>query len=77
MCIFQTSYYTMYYTGNEQIHQLTLQPKALRLDMGYGWECRFAEYTTFSVASETENYRVHVAGYSGDAGKVLMIIKYY
>jgi len=31
-------------------------------------ETRYAEYTDFTIASASENYRLSLTGYSGDAG---------
>jgi len=42
---------------------------ALRIDLtDFEGETRFAEYTDFTIASEAENYRLGVDGYSGDGG---------
>jgi len=34
---------------------------------------KFATYSNFSVAGEDDKYRLTVGGYSGDAGKKLII----
>ncbi|XP_066296744.1 angiopoietin-related protein 7-like [Branchiostoma lanceolatum] len=57
-----------YWLGNENIHLLTSQKNfTLRIDF-QDWEGKraFAEYSTFRVSGESDQYRVHVAGYSGN-----------
>ncbi|CAH1239262.1 ANGPTL1 [Branchiostoma lanceolatum] len=59
-----------YWLGNENIHLLTsLKNFTLRIDL-HDWEMnqRFAEYSTFRVSGESDQYLVHVAGYTGNAG---------
>jgi len=42
---------------------------ALRVDLAdFEGNTSFAEYTDFTIASEAENYRLGLTGYSGDAG---------
>ena len=44
-----------------------------RIDMeDYEGHRRFAEYTTFDVADESDNYRVTIDGYRGTAGDALL-----
>ncbi|CAH1224803.1 ANGPT2 [Branchiostoma lanceolatum] len=59
-----------YWLGNENIHLLTTQKSyTLRIDMSdWEGESRFAVYSTFRVSSESDGYRLSIAGYSGDAG---------
>ncbi|XP_061186443.1 ficolin-1-like [Saccostrea echinata] len=40
----------------------------LRVELEYGTESVYAEYNSFSIAGENDNYRTHVSGYSGTAG---------
>ncbi|XP_078702579.1 uncharacterized protein LOC144928221 [Branchiostoma floridae x Branchiostoma belcheri] len=59
-----------YWLGNENIHFLTNQRNyTLRVDI-QAWveEARYAQYTTFRVAGESDEYRLTVSGYSGTAG---------
>ena len=58
-----------FWLGNEQIHQLSKDGRCkLRFDvqqkntMAWFW----AEYSTFIVADETNNYQLTVAGFSGN-----------
>ncbi|CAH1251216.1 DMBT1 [Branchiostoma lanceolatum] len=58
-----------YWLGNENIHLLTNQKNyRLRVDL-LDWDggSRFAEYSTFRVSSESDQYRLQIAGYSGTA----------
>ncbi|KAI8484280.1 Fibrinogen- domains (FReDs) [Branchiostoma belcheri] len=59
-----------YWLGNENIRRLTAQKDyRLRIDM-MGWDflTRYAEYDTFRVYGELDQYRLTVSGYSGTAG---------
>ena len=59
-----------YWLGNDQLSQLTLTGHYyLRFDlqslMSGSWY--YAQYSTFRVLPESDNYRMSVAGYSGNA----------
>ena len=59
-----------YWLGNDQISQLTVNGRyKLKFDLhsrsNSNWY--YAEYRTFVVQSEADNYRLHVAGFSGNA----------
>ncbi|KAH3791157.1 hypothetical protein DPMN_144637 [Dreissena polymorpha] len=58
-----------FWLGNEHIYQLTKEkPRELRIDMEtFDGTKRYALYSAFCVLSESEKYKLHVAGYSGDA----------
>ncbi|XP_035670236.1 microfibril-associated glycoprotein 4-like [Branchiostoma floridae] len=59
-----------FWLGNEIIHLLTnFKKHQLRIDME-DWQGnqRFALYSTFRVSGEADGYRLHVSGYSGNAG---------
>ncbi|XP_078699848.1 angiopoietin-related protein 1-like [Branchiostoma floridae x Branchiostoma belcheri] len=60
-----------YWLGNENIHRLTNQKNyRLRVDL-MDWELqtkKYAEYDTFRLAGESDQYRLTVSWYSGDAG---------
>ncbi|XP_052223516.1 ficolin-2-like [Dreissena polymorpha] len=58
-----------FWLGNEYIYQLTKdQPKELRIDMEtFDGRKRYALYSAFSVLSESEKYKLRVAGNTGDA----------
>ncbi|XP_035649383.1 angiopoietin-2-like [Oncorhynchus keta] len=61
-----------YWLGNEFVSILTNQhPYVLRIQM-MDWEenAGFSLYDQFSLGSEAENYRIHLKGYSGTAGKI-------
>ncbi|KAH3779361.1 hypothetical protein DPMN_157163 [Dreissena polymorpha] len=62
-----------FWLGNEHIYQLTKdEPRELRIDMEtFDGEKRYALYSQFSISSESEKYKLHVAEYSGDAGEDL------
>jgi len=60
-----------YWLGNELLSQLTANNRyKLRFDLqsrnNSNWY--HAEYSTFRVLTEADNYRLQVAGYSGNAG---------
>ena len=62
-----------YWLGNDLLHQLTTNGRyKLRFDLQFlnlSWS--FAEYSSFVVLSERNNYRLLVSGYSGNAGDAL------
>jgi len=60
-----------YWLGLDRLSQLTMSGRYkvtfdLQSDDTGTWYC--AEYSTFRVLSEADNYRLAVAGYSGNAG---------
>lgn len=59
--------------GNLNLHLLTSsEDQVLRIELeDFDGEKRYAEYSTFRVASETDGFRLEVGGYSGDAGDAL------
>jgi len=65
-----------YWLGNDQIHQLTKDDGyKLRVDFhaeSYDQQryWYWAEYGTFIVADESNNYRLTIGGYTGDAGDI-------
>ena len=63
-----------FWLGNDYLHRLTASASmAFRIDMeDYEDDRRFAEYTTFVVADESDDYRVTIDGYRGTAGDALL-----
>ncbi|KAK3576790.1 hypothetical protein CHS0354_002573 [Potamilus streckersoni] len=66
---------TEYWLGLETIHKLTSQANVkLRVDLiapGSPQIMAYAAFSSFTVGDETSNYRLTVAGYSGNAGDSL------
>ncbi|XP_061175691.1 ryncolin-1-like [Saccostrea echinata] len=62
-----------YWLGNEVIHSLTTRAKQeLRVDLqNFSDKKAFAKFSTFSLGSESQKYKLKVDGYSGTAGKSL------
>ena len=64
-----------YWLGNDLLRQLTVNGSyKLRLDLqarDTNGTWRYAEYSSFIVFTERYNYRLHVSGYSGNAGDQL------
>ena len=62
-----------YWIGNDLLSQLTKKGHyKLRIDLQFknlSWS--YAEYSSFVVSSEAKKYRLHVSGYSGNAGDAL------
>ncbi|XP_078660007.1 uncharacterized protein LOC144904745 [Branchiostoma floridae x Branchiostoma belcheri] len=59
-----------YWLGNENIQLLTnLKKHSLRIDLE-DWDGNkgYALYNIFRVSDEADGYRLHISGYSGDAG---------
>jgi len=63
-----------FWIGNQNIHTLELQSKfgkgtEIRIDMmSRSRNTFYAKYSWFQVGNEKTNYRLHLGGYSGDAG---------
>ena len=62
-----------FWLGLDKIHRLTTsnngQQSTLRFDLGdHEGNKRYAKYSTFQMANSSTNYRLTVAGYSGDDG---------
>ncbi|XP_028390980.1 ryncolin-1-like [Dendronephthya gigantea] len=62
-----------FWLGLEKIHRLSKSSQnVLRVDlMDFNGTERYAEYGTFSVADESDKYRLNIGNYSGDAGDSL------
>ncbi|RMX47540.1 hypothetical protein pdam_00002188 [Pocillopora damicornis] len=62
-----------FWLGNDYLQRLTASASMVfRFDMeDYEGDRRFAEYTTFAVADESDDYRVTIDGYRGTAGDSL------
>ena len=60
------------FLGNEALHLLTSGTKQeLRVDLQkFTGEKAFAKYSTFSVGSGSEKYKLTVGGYRGTVGKI-------
>ncbi|KAI8499064.1 Fibrinogen- domains (FReDs) [Branchiostoma belcheri] len=66
---------TEYWLGNENIHRLTaLMSYTLRVEL-MDWEnqTRYADYNTFRVSGESDQYRLTVSGYSGTTGDSMSV----
>ncbi|KAM8739373.1 angiopoietin-2a isoform 1-T1 [Acanthopagrus schlegelii] len=64
-----------FWLGNEFVSRLSsLQSYKLRIELS-DWEGNsgFSQYDQFSIESEAQNYRIHLKGYSGTAGKISSI----
>ncbi|XP_059165792.1 ficolin-1-like [Physella acuta] len=56
-----------FYLGNENIYFLTSNRQTeLRVDMVFSGTKYFAKYSSFNISSETDGYRLHVSGYTGN-----------
>jgi len=63
-------YNANYWMGLEKIHQLTISDQyKLRIEVYYPTlqQWRSAEYSSFVIDDEANNYTLHVSGFSGDA----------
>uniref|UniRef100_A0A3Q3WE13 Fibrinogen C-terminal domain-containing protein n=1 Tax=Mola mola TaxID=94237 RepID=A0A3Q3WE13_MOLML len=64
-----------FWLGNEFIFRLTTQESyKLRIELS-DWEgnAGFSQYDQFSLDGEAQNYRIHLKGYTGTAGKISSI----
>nr|CAB3245561.1 ficolin-2-like [Phallusia mammillata] len=62
-----------FWLGLDEIHRLT-SGRLCRLHVnlvGFDGSQAFAEYSSFAVDDESDNYRLHVSGYNGTAGDSL------
>ena len=62
-----------FWLGNDNLHRLTAADDVkLRVDLeDFDGNIKYAEYTTFKVASEADKYRLLIEGYSGTAGDAM------
>uniref|UniRef100_A0A8C3AFF7 Angiopoietin 2a n=1 Tax=Cyclopterus lumpus TaxID=8103 RepID=A0A8C3AFF7_CYCLU len=64
-----------FWLGNEFVSRLTIQrSNHLRIQLS-DWEGNsgFSQYDQFSLEGEAQNYRIHLKGFSGTAGKISSI----
>ncbi|XP_060079382.1 angiopoietin-related protein 7-like [Ylistrum balloti] len=56
-----------FWLGNEALHYLTIKASILRIQM-VSWlgDAKYAQYSTFKVENETENYKLTIYGFSGN-----------
>ncbi|XP_069102170.1 angiopoietin-related protein 7-like [Argopecten irradians] len=55
-----------FWLGNDNIHLLTSTPMILRVELeGWYGKIVYAQYSSFQIANETQNYRLAIAGFSG------------
>lgn len=61
-----------FWLGNEEVHSLTNRAMyKLRIELYIGGTWYYAEYSTFSIDSESNKYTLRVSGFSGNAGDSL------
>ena len=67
-----------FWLGNDNIHRLTnANDVMLRVDLeDFEGSITFAEYNTFKVAHEADNYRLTLEEYNGTAGDSFMYHRY-
>uniref|UniRef100_A0A2C9LY85 Fibrinogen C-terminal domain-containing protein n=1 Tax=Biomphalaria glabrata TaxID=6526 RepID=A0A2C9LY85_BIOGL len=57
-----------FYLGNRNIFDLTSKRRhELRVDLEFKGNKYFAQYSTFQLSNENDNYRLHVSWFSGNA----------
>ncbi|KAK6970241.1 BgMsFReDn5 [Biomphalaria glabrata] len=58
-----------FYLGNENIHHITTNGTyELRIDFDYNNSKYYAKYSRFYLYGENDGYKLHVSGYTGNAG---------
>ncbi|KAK3757465.1 hypothetical protein RRG08_037821 [Elysia crispata] len=63
---------TDFWLGNENVHIITSSGEyELRVELRYQGQSKFAVYDRFSLAGESDNYRITLGKYSGTAGDSL------
>ena len=61
-----------FWIGNDNLHAITSRGKyELRVELKYQGKSAFAHYADFSVADESDNYRLTLGAYDGTAGDSL------
>ncbi|ELU08522.1 hypothetical protein CAPTEDRAFT_19536 [Capitella teleta] len=61
-----------FWLGNRNLHALTAkQPHELRIDFKDNGDAAFAKYSIFKVGPESDEFRLEIRGYSGDAGDTM------
>lgn len=61
-----------FYLGNEWLYRITSEANCeLRIDFVHNQSSYYAMYSTFWVGNESDGYRLHVDGYSGNAGDAM------
>ena len=57
---------TDYWLGNDMIHKLTEgDTQRLKIDLTYRGQVKYADYSTFWIDNEAQNYKLTVSGFSG------------
>lgn len=66
-----------FWMGNDKLHELTNQgPFQLRVDLeDFKGQKYYAVYNYFRIGNETENYKLHVRGYHGNAGDSMTSVR--
>ena len=62
-----------HFLGNKALHLLTSGTKQeLRVDLQkFSGKKAYAKYSTFSVGSRSDKYKLTIGGYRGTAGKII------
>ncbi|XP_005109459.1 ficolin-2 [Aplysia californica] len=56
-----------FWLGLEKVHQLTkMERHELRIDFSFQGTDYHAKYDNFSLSGESENYKIHISGFSGN-----------
>ena len=76
--IIRSVMFVSFFPGNDYLHEISSQAKyTLRVDLtSFNDSTAYAEYSTFVVGPESNNYTVTVGGYQGTAGKHVRLAKY-
>ena len=63
------------YSGNDLIHDISARkPQELRIELeDFNGHQAYAQYATFYVGPESENFQLRVGGYNGTAGELCLI----
>ncbi|XP_069114329.1 ficolin-1-like [Argopecten irradians] len=63
-----------FWIGNDNLHRLTSSPRTLRVELE-AWDGTkgYAQYSTFQVENENDNYRLTVNGFSGNVYRAMHV----
>ena len=64
-----------YFVGNDAIHAITSRGNYTLTIRLTNWDniTKFANYSMFRIANESDGYRLNIKGYSGEAGNYIWL----
>ena len=71
--VFSCVYIQLHFSGNDIISEFAnMKPQILRIDLGdFEGATQYAQYSTFNLKGESDDYELSATDFEGDAGKSL------